>query len=73
MLAVMGGLLSYKSLAFVEDLEVEGFTGIANFYHEQDHAFESAAKNCYTATIMYAVTFLVSVYHWAVYHKRGLV
>lgn len=73
MLAGMGGLLSYKSLAFVEDLEVEEFTGIANFYHEQDHKFDSAAQNCYTATIMYAVTFLVSIYHWAVYHKRGLV
>lgn len=76
MLAIMGGLLSYKSLAFVEDVAVEEFDqhqGIDTFYSEQDHKFEMAANNCYIALIMYAVTFLVSIYHWAVYHKRGLV
>lgn len=76
MLGVMGGLLSYKSLAFVEDIAVEEFEqnqAIEVFYTEQDHKFDMAANNCYTALIMYAVTFLVSIYHWAVYHKRGLV
>lgn len=75
MLASMGGLLSYKSIAFVEDIPVEEFDqrlGIESFYKEQDHKFEIAANNCYIALIMYAVTFLVSIYHWAVYHKRGL-
>lgn len=76
MLAVMGGLLSYKSLAFVEDIPVEEFEqhlGIEAFYREQDHRFDMAANNCYMALIMYGVTFVVSLYHWAVYHKRGLV
>lgn len=76
MLAVMGGLLSHKSLAFVEDIAVEDFDqhqGIQAFYTEQDHQYDVAANNCYIAAIMYAVTFLVSVYHWTVYHKRGLV
>lgn len=76
MLAAMGGLLSYRSLAFVEDIAVEDFDqrqGIQTFYTEQDHKFDIAANNCYMAAIMYGVTFLVSVYHWTVYHKRGLV
>lgn len=76
MLAAMGGLLSYKSLAFVEDIAVEEFDqhqGIEVFYSEQDHRYNLAANNCYIAAIMYAATFLISVYHWAVYHKRGLV
>ena len=76
MLAIMGGLLSYKSLSFVEDIAVEEFEqtqGIQVFYKEQDHRFDVAANNCYIALIMYGVTFLVSIYHWAVYHKRGLV
>lgn len=76
MLAAMGGLLSIKSLAFVEDIAVEEFDqrqGINAFYSEQDHKFDMAANNCYIALIMYGVTFLVSIYHWAVYHKRGLV
>lgn len=76
MLAIMGGLLSYKSWAFIEDIPVEEFdqhNGIEAFYTEQDHRYDVAANNCYIAMIMYGVTFLVSVYHWAVYHKRGLV
>lgn len=76
MLASMGGLLSYKSLAFVEDIPVEEFDqrhGIDTFYKEQDRKFDTAASNCYFALAMYAVTFLVSLYHWAVYRKRGLV
>lgn len=76
MLAVMGGLLTYKSLAFVEDIPVEEFDqhlGIDAFYSEQDHKYDMAANNCYMALIMYSVTFVVSIYHWTVYHKRGLV
>lgn len=76
MLASMGGLLSYKSLAFVEDIPVEEFDqrhGIDTFYKEQDQKFDTAASNCYLALAMYGVTFLVSLYHWAVYRKRGLV
>jgi len=76
MLASMGGLLSYKSLAFVEDIAVEEFDqhqGIQAFYTEQDHKYDVAASNCYMAAIMYAATFLLSLYHWTVYHKRGLV
>lgn len=76
MLSIMGGLLSYKSLAFVEDIAVEEFeqrNGMEAFYTEQDHKFDVAANNCYIALIMYGVTFVISVYHWAVYHKRGLV
>ena len=76
MLAAMGGLLSYKSLAFVEDIPVEEFDqhlGIDAFYREQDQKFDSAASNCYMALAMYGGTFLVSVYHWAVYHNQGLV
>lgn len=74
MLGIMGLLLSYKSLAFVEDLEAEDFgNSITNFYYEQDHKYASAATNCYSAMIMYAVTFLISLYHWVVYHKRGIV
>lgn len=76
MLGVMGGLLSYKSIAFIEDIPVEEFeqhNGIENFYTEQDHKFDMAANNCYIAVVMYAVTFVVSIYHWAVYHKQGLV
>lgn len=76
MLAVMGGLLSYKSLAFVEDIPVEEFDqkyGIDTFYTEQDHHYDMAAHNCYVALIMYIVTFVISLYHWTVYHKRGLV
>lgn len=76
MLGAMGGLLSYKSLSFVEDVEVKEFDqrqSIEVFYKEQDHKYDLAANNCYIASIMYAVTFLISVYHWTVYHKRGLV
>lgn len=76
MLGIMGGLLSYKSIAFVEDIPVEEFDqhrGLLSFFEEQNHKFDMAAKNCYIALIMYGVTFLVSIYHWAVYHKRGLV
>lgn len=76
MLASMGGLLSYKSLSFVEDLAVEEFDqhlGVEAFYKEQDHKFDMAANNCYIALAMYGVTLLVSIYHWAVYHKRGLI
>lgn len=76
MLAVMGGLLSYKSLAFIEDIPVEEFDqkyGIEAFYTEQDRHYDMAAHNCYVALIMYVVTFVVSLYHWTVYHKRGLV
>lgn len=76
MLGAMGGLLSYKSIAFVEDIPVEEFdqrSGIKVFYNEQDRKFDMAANNCYIALVMYVVTFFVSVYHWAVYRKRGLV
>lgn len=79
MLGIMGLLLSYKSIAFVEDVEVEEFTphinesSISAFYREQDDKYEEAAKTCYLATLMYAVTFLISLYHWVVYHKRGIV
>lgn len=76
MLGIMGGLLSYKSIAFVEDIPVEEFNqhlGMDNFYKEQDHKYDAAAKNCYMALVMYGATFVVSIYHWAVYHKRGLV
>lgn len=76
MLGIMGGLLSYKSIAFIEDVPVEEFDqhqGIDAFFKEQYHKYDLAAHNCYIALIMYAVTFLVSIYHWTVYHKRGLV
>lgn len=76
MLAAMGGLLSVKSLAFVEDVALEEFDqhhGIDAFYTEQDQKYDIAANNCYIAAALYAATFLVSVYHWSVYHKRGLV
>lgn len=76
MLAVMGGLLSYKSLAFIEDIPVEEFDqhqDISNFYAEQDHKFDMAANNCYIALVMYLITFVVSIYHWTVYRKRGLI
>lgn len=66
MLAAMGGLLSYKSLSFVEDLPVEE-------PDEANLAFDRGAQNCYFAVIMYVVTFVVSIYHWTVYHKRGIV
>lgn len=76
MLAIMGLLLQYKSIAFIEDIPVEESDhrlGIEGFYQEQDHKYDMAANNCYIATGMYAVTFVVSIYHWVVYHKRGLV
>lgn len=76
MLVVMGGLLSLKSLAFVEDIAVEEFDqrqGLQTFYTEQDRKYDDAASNCYIAAGLYVATFLISVYHWSVYHKRGLV
>lgn len=74
MLGVMGACLSYKALAFVEDIEVEGNPNEDVNMHlmEIDHKFDTAANNCYIAVGMYAVTFLVSLYHWYVYHRRGL-
>lgn len=76
MLAAMGGLLSYKSLAFVEDVAVDDFDqhhGIDVFYSEQDQKYDVAASNCYMAAALYAGTLVISVYHWYVYQKRGLV
>lgn len=77
MLAIMGVLLSYKSLAFIEDLAVEGFVikpdTMNALYKDQDEKYDMAAKNCFVALAMYGATFLISVYHWTVYHKRGLV
>ena len=76
MLASMGGLLSYKSLAFVEDVAVEEFDqhqGIDVFYLEQDQKYDAAANNCYIAAALYTGTLVISVYHWYVYQKRGLV
>lgn len=73
MLGIMGALLSSKSIAFVEDIPVEEFDqhrGINNFYEEQDHKFNMAASNCYMALAMYGATFVVSVYHWAVYQRK---
>ncbi|KAG9510822.1 hypothetical protein GZH46_00623, partial [Fragariocoptes setiger] len=76
MLSVMGGLLTIKSLAFIEDLAIEEFnTGesIDQFYKEQDHRYDSAANNCWIALAMYGLTFVVSAYHWVAFSKRGLV
>lgn len=74
MLAIMGLLLSSKSLAFVEDFEVEKEgEDVSQLYSKIDKKYEAAAKNCYIALLMYSITFLVSVYHWTAYHKHGLV
>lgn len=74
MLAVMWILLKGRSLAFLEDIEIkdnkkkdepEELT-----HDKHDTQFEMAANNCYIALLLYTATFLVSVYHWYVYHKR---
>lgn len=76
MFAVMGGLLTIRSLAFIEDLEVEEFDSnhqtLDNFYIEQDLRYDTAANNCWIALVMYAATFVVSSYHWIVYKRQGL-
>lgn len=75
MLSIMGGLLSIKSLAFIEDVAVhiDVNTTNAEFYENQDKAYDAAAFNCYLAFGMYIVTFVVSLYHWAAFQQKSQV
>lgn len=73
MLGIMTILLSKKSLAFLEDVEVKAEAEHGDNTGSQDKQFENASHNCLVALGLYTATFFVSMYHWYVYHKRGLV
>lgn len=76
MLGLMGLFLSAKSIAFIEDIEIDEkheTETIEKFYQNIDRKYEIAAGNCYLALLMYGITFVVSAYHWSAYHQRGLV
>lgn len=52
--AIVGGLLSAKSAAFIEDIPIEEH-GEGSFEKAVDKAYEHSAINCYGAAGMYVV------------------
>jgi len=60
-LAITGLLFHNRSLAFIEDLNLEEVTSPAELARELDVKYEQGAYNCWIAALMYVATLCVSV------------
>ena len=62
-LAVTGLLLHHRSVAFVEDLNLNQtvFQSPQDLYNELDYKYNQGALNCWIAALMYVATLCVSV------------
>ncbi len=53
MLVILGGLLSVKSAAFIEDIPIKEGGHEEHYRQEINDAYAAAARNCFGATGLY--------------------
>ncbi|XP_074604431.1 ribonuclease kappa-B-like [Brevipalpus obovatus] len=72
MLSILGLLLKYQSIAFIEDLGIKEtredkahpHKSMAELLKEGGEKFDTAALNCWIAAGLYGATFFVSVFQF---------
>ncbi|XP_014208844.1 ribonuclease kappa-B [Copidosoma floridanum] len=73
-LLLMGLFFSFRSVALIEDLNLEGedIDSVASFYAAADSSFKANAHNCWIAACIYVITLLFSGHQFYLNSRSSL-